>query len=145
MTGRRLATVLVLLGVLLLAARLTPSDGWLWAALASAGFLYGYALQRVRGLLLAGGLLAGLAGGLLIGSLGVPGGFWVALGLAIMAIDRIEPEPDKRTFRVGAGVTAFGLLYGVASSGWLDDLRFLVVIVLAALLAWGGRWRRGTP
>ena len=66
-------------------------------------------------------------------------------GRSCPAIDRIEPEPDKRTFRVGAGVTAFGLLYGVASSGWLDDLRFLVVIVLAALLAWGGRWRRGTP
>lgn len=142
MTRRRLAIGLLSVGLLLLAARLTPSDGWLWAALAASGFLYGYGQLRVRGLLVAGGVLAGLAGGLLIGNLGVPGGFWVALGVAIMAIDRIEPEADKRTFRLGAGVTAFGLLYGVAASGWLDDLRFLIVIVLAALLLWGGRTRR---
>ena len=144
MTRRRLAAALVVIGALLLATRLTPSDGWLWAALAAAGFLYGYGRQRVRGLLVAGGLLTGLAAGLLIGGLGVPGGFWVGLGVAIMAIDRIEPEPDKRTFRIGAGVTAFGVLYGVAASGWLDDLRFLVVIVLAAILLWGGRWGRRT-
>lgn len=145
MTRRPVALALLIAGVLLLAARLTPSDGWLWAALVSAGFLYGYAQQRVRGLLVAGAVLAGLAGGLLIGNLGLTGGFWVALGIAIMAIDRIEPEADKRTFRLGAGVTAFGVLYGVAASGWLDDLRFVVVIGLTALLLWSGRRRGSTP
>ena len=145
MSRRSLAGGLIALGALLLAARWTPGDGWLWVALAASGFLYGYARQRVRGLLVVGGLLAGLAGGLLIGGLGIPGGFWVALGVAIMAIDRIEPEPDKVTFRLGAFVTAFGLLYGVAASGWLDDLRFAVVIALAALLLWGGRRSGRTP
>jgi len=142
MNVRRLAAALVVLGLVALAARLTPGDGWLWVALASAAFLYGYARQRVRALLVVGALLAGLSGGLLIGGLGVAGGFWVALGVAIMAIDRVEPEPDKRTFRLGAAITAFGLLYGVASSGWLDDLRFVIVIVLAAILLWGGRASR---
>lgn len=141
MNVRRLAAALLVLGLIALAARLTPGDGWLWVALASAGFLYGYARQRVRALLVVGALLAGLSGGLLIGGLGLAGGFWVALGVAVMAIDRVEPEAEKRTFKLGAAVTALGLLYGVAASGWLDDLRFLVVIVLAAILLWGGRAR----
>lgn len=141
MSVRRLAAALVGLGLVALAARLTPGDGWLWVALASGGFLYGYARSRVRALLVVGALLAGLSGGLLIGGMGVAGGFWVALGLAIMAIDRVEPEPEKRTFRLGAGVTAFGLLYGIATSGWLDDLRFVIVVVLAAILLWGGNRR----
>jgi hypothetical protein len=144
MSVRRVAAALVALGLVALAARLTPGDGWLWVALASVGFLYGYARQRVRALLVVGALLAGLSGGLLIGGLGVAGGFWAALGVAIMAIDRVEPEPDKRTFKLGAAVTAFGLLYGVAASGWLDDLRFAIVIVLAAILLWGGRARGRT-
>lgn len=139
MTRRRLALALIVLGALLSLARWVQADGWLWTALAAAGFLEAYRRQRVRGLLVVGCVLAGIAGGLLLGALGVPGGFWVALGVAVMAIDRIEPEEDKRTLRIGAGLAAFGLLYGVASSGWLDDARFAVVLVLVGLLLLGGR------
>ncbi len=140
MTRRNLALGLILLGALLILERWVGADGWLWTALAAAGFLEAYRRQRVRGLLVVGCLLAGVAAGLLLGALNVPGGFWVALGVAVMAIDRIEPEPDKRTLRIGAGLTAFGLLFGVASAGWLDDARFALVLVLVgALLMLGGR------
>lgn len=144
-TRRRLLLAASLLAAVLLAAWATPSDGWLWTALAASGFLAAYARQRVHGLLVLGCLLAGLAGGLLIGGPATPGGFWVALGLGVMAIDRVAPEADKRSLRIGAALTAFGILYGVASAGWLDDLRFAIVIVLAAFLLLGsGRARRRT-
>jgi hypothetical protein len=143
MTRRRLALGLILVGALLTVERMVDADGWLWTALASAGFLVAYRRQRVRGLLVVGCVLAGIAGGLLLGGLGVPGAFWVALGAGVMAIDRVEPEPDKRTLRLGAGLAAFGLLFGVASAGWIDDARFAVVLVLVGLLLLGGRERAG--
>jgi hypothetical protein len=144
MTRRRLALLLIGLGALLTLERLGAAEGWLWTALAGAGFLVAYRRQRIRGLLVLGAVLAGVAGGLLLGGLGVPGGFFVALGVAVMAIDRIEPEPDKRVLRLGAALTAFGLLYGVAAAGWLQDARFaLVLVVVGLLLALGGR-RRAT-
>lgn len=141
MTRRRLALGLILVGALLTIERLVDADGWLWTALASAAFLVAYRRQRVRGLLVVGCVLAGIAGGLLLGGMGVPGAFWVALGVGVMAIDRVEPEPDKRTLRLGAGLAAFGLLFGVASAGWIDDARFAVVLVLVGLLLLGGRER----
>lgn len=143
MTRRRLALGLILVGALLTVERLVDADGWLWTTLASAGFLIAYRRQRVRGLLVVGCVLAGVAGGLLLGGLGVPGAFWVALGVGVMAIDRVEPEPDKRTLRLGAGLAAFGLLFGVASAGWIDDARFAVVLVVVGLLLLGGRERGG--
>ena len=141
MDRRRLAAALLGLGVLLSLGRLVHADGWLWAALAATAFLVGYARQRVRGLLVLGCVLAGISGGLLAGgALGIPGAFWVALGLGVMAIDRIEPEPDKRTLRIGAALAAFGLLWGVAASGWLEDARFALVLVgVGALLLLDGR------
>lgn len=145
MTRRRLALGLILVGALLTIERLVDADGWLWTALASAGFLIAYRRQRVRGLLVVGCVLAGIAGGLLLGGLGVPGAFWVALGVGVMAIDRVEPEPDKRTLRLGAGLAAFGLLFGVASAGWVDDARFAVVLVVVGLLLLGGRERGARP
>jgi hypothetical protein len=143
MTRRRLALLLIGLGALLTLERLTAASGWLWTALAAAGFLVAYRRQRIRGLLVLGAVLAGVSGGLLLGGLGVPGGFFVALGVAVMAIDRVEPEPDKRTLRLGAALTAFGLLYGVAAAGWLQDARFaLVLVVVGLLLALSGGRRR---
>lgn len=145
MTRRRLALGLILVGALLTVERLVDADGWLWTALAATGFLVAYRRQRVRGLLVVGCVLAGIAAGLLLGALGIPGAFWVALGVGVMAIDRVEPEADKRTLRIGAGLAAFGLLFGVASSGWIDDARFAVVLVLVGLLLLGGRERGAHP
>lgn len=139
---RRLATALIGLGVLLILERLVEADGWLWTALASAAFLAGYARQRVRGLLVLGCVLAGISAGLLVGGLGIPGAFWFALGVGVMAIDRIEPEPDRRAQRVGAGLAALGLLWGVASAGWLEDARFALVLVLVGLLLLAETWER---
>lgn len=139
MTRRNLAQALVLLGALLILDRLATTDGWLWTGLASAGFLVAYARQRVRGLLVLGCVLAGISLGLLLGGTGIPGAFWVALGVSVMAIDRVEPEHDKRTLRIGAGLTAFGVLFGVASSGWLDDARFAIVLILVGILLLGQR------
>ncbi|MEX2502692.1 MAG: hypothetical protein WD336_09965, partial [Trueperaceae bacterium] len=130
----RLAWLLIVLGALLAAERLTVGAGWLWTTLAGAGFLVAYARQRIRGLLLLGCVLSGVGVGLLLGAVGVTGGFWVALGIGVMAIDRIEPEADKRALRAGAAVTAFGLLYGVASAGWIQDARFALVLITAGLL-----------
>lgn len=136
MDRRRLAAALVGSAALLTVGRIADADGWLWAALAAAAFLVAYGRQRVRGLLVVGCVLAGVAGGLLLGGLGVPGAFWVALGVGVMAIDRVEPEPDKRTLRLGAGLAAFGLLWGVVAAGWLEDARFaLLLLVLGVLLA----------
>jgi hypothetical protein len=144
MTRRTVALILIGLGTLLILQRLSAADGWLWTALAGIGFLVAYNRQRIRGLLVLGAVLTGVAGGLLLGALGVPGGLFVALGVAVMAIDRVEPEPDKRTLRLGAALTAFGLLYGVAAAGWLQDARFaLVLVVVGLLLAFSGDGRRG--
>ncbi|MDZ7708602.1 MAG: hypothetical protein U5J97_12055 [Trueperaceae bacterium] len=145
MTRRRLAQLFVLIGALLILDRVATSDGWLWTGLASAGFLVAYARQRVRGLLVLGCVLAGISLGLLLGGTGIPGAFWVALGISVMAIDRVEPEPDKRTLRIGAGLTAFGVLFGVASSGWLDDARFAIVLILVGILLLGQRRDASAP
>ena len=139
MHRRRLATALIGLGVLLTLERLVEADGWLWTAHASAAFLAAYARGRVRGLLVLGCVLGGVAVGLLVGGLGIPGAFWVALGVGVMAIDRIEPEPDERALRVGAGLAALGLLWGVASDGWLEDARFALVLVVVGLLLFAER------
>lgn len=135
---RRLATLLILFGGLVALGRVVEADGWLWMTLASIAFLIGYERQRVRGLLVLGCVLAGVAGGLLLGGLGIPGAFWVSLGVAVMAIDRVEPQPDKGVFRLGAGLAAFGILWGIASAGWLEDARFALVLVLVGLLLLGG-------
>lgn len=135
---RRTAILAILIGTLLLLGRLAAADGWLWPALAAVGFLAAYERQRVRGLLVLGCVLAGVAGGLLLGGLGIPGAVWVSLGVAVMAIDRVEPRADKRVLRLGAGTTAFGLLWGIASAGWTWDARFALVLVLASLLLLGG-------
>lgn len=129
---------MLLLGALVLLGRLVQADGWLWTAFAAAGFLVAYARQRVRGLLVTGCVLAGVAAGLLLGGVGVPGAFWVSVGLAVMAIDRVEPQADKRVLRAGAGLAAFGVLWGIASAGWLEDARFALVLVLVGVLLLGG-------
>ena len=142
MDRRRLAATLIGLGVLLTLGSLNDADGWLWTTLAAAAFLVAYARQRVRGLLVVGCVLAGVAGGLLLGGLGIPGAFWIALGVGVMAIDRIEPEADKRTLRIGAALAAFGVLWGVASAGWLEDARFaLMLVMVGVLLLLDGRRR----
>lgn len=144
MDRRRLAAALIGSAALLSVGRIADADGWLWVALAASAFLIAYARQRVRGLLVLGCVLAGVAAGLLLGGLGVPGAFWVSLGVGVMAIDRIEPEPDKRTLRIGAGLGAFGLLWGVVAAGWLYDGRFaLLLLVLGGLLLLEGRRESG--
>lgn len=138
MKRRPLAALLILFGALLILGRLPGADGWLWAALASLAFLTAYARQRVRGLLVLGCVLAGVAGGLLLGGLRIPGALWVALGVAVMAIDRVEPQEDERVLRLGAGLAAFGLLWGIVSAGWIADARFALVLALVGALLLGG-------
>ena len=136
-----LAWGLIFAGVLIAADRLVAGAGWLWTGLAGAGFLTAYSRQRVRGLMVLGCVLLGVAGGLALGGAGLRGGFFVALGVALMAIDRIEPDPDKRIWRVGVALALFGALVALVTADWLQDARLAVALILAGALLWFDRER----
>ena len=134
-----IAYALIGLGVLALLGRLTGGAGWLWIALVSVALLTAYAKARTYGLLVVGGLLGGTAAGLLLQQLfpRFDGVFLIALGVGLVAIDRIEPREPRWPRFVGLALAAVGVVIGLAATGVFGSAWFAVLLIaLGALVLW---------
>lgn len=142
------AYLLIGLGALALLARLTDGAGWLWLGLVAAALLVGYAQQRTYGFLVLGGILAGSAVGLLLQAAfpRCDGVFLVALGVGLVAIDRVEPRAPRWPWGLGLTLAGLGLVTGLASSGLLSSTWFALLLIAAgALLLWRRREAAAFP
>lgn len=142
------AYLLIGLGVLALLARLTDGAGWLWLGLVAAALLAAYAQGRTYGFLVLGGVLAGSAVGLLLQSAfpRCDGVFLIALGVGLVAIDRVEPRAPRWPRALGWTLLVVGVLAGLASSGLLSSTWFALLLIGAgAVLLWRRREAAAFP
>ncbi len=108
---RLIAYVLIAVGVVALLSRLGSAD-WLWIALVAAALLAGYVTRKNYGFLVAGSICAGLSVGTLIGT---PSGVLISLGAGLLAVDRVEPRPNRWPLYLAGVLAGVGLLYGVGN------------------------------
>ena len=136
-----LAYLLIGLGVLALLARLTDGAGWLWLGLVAAALLVGYVQQRTYGFLVLGGVLAGSAVGLLLQAAfpRCDGVFLVALGMGLLAIDRVEAREPRWPRGLGLAFVGIGLVSGLATSGLLSSTWFALLLIAAGGVLLGRR------
>lgn len=135
MTARTLfAYVLLGFGGLALLARVGPDTGWLWVALGAVGFLAAYRKERTYAFLVIGGVLAGVAVGLLLeGAWRWPGAFLIALGAGFMLIDRLEPRRSRWPIYPAAVLIGLGLLVWLFRAGVLQSLWFPLLMIVAGI------------
>lgn len=128
------AYLLIGLGALALLSRVGPGTGWLWVALAAAGFLAAYRKEGTYAFLVVGGILAGTAVGLLIeGAWGWRGAFLMSLGAGFLLIDRSEPRPSRWPIYPAAVLVAVGLVYWLFSAGILQSLWFPFLLIVIGI------------
>lgn len=140
MEPHRIAFLLIALGASFLLARWVGDAGWLWTLLAGAAFVAAYARSGGYGLLLVGGVLVGVAVGLLLGGRGWPGAFPVSVGAGLLTVEGLEPRPGSVTRPLGIGLLALGLVWGLLASGpQLASSVGLASILIGALLLWRRR------
>jgi hypothetical protein len=134
-SSRQLAAyVLIGLGALALLARVGPGTGWLWVALAAVGFLAAYRHEGTYAFLVVGGILAGIAAGLLLeGAWGWPGAFLMSLGAGFLLIDRTEPKPSRWPIYPAAVLIGLGLVYWLFRAGILRSLWFPFLLIIAGI------------
>lgn len=144
MQPRRAAIGLVLLGALLLGARLSGQTGWAWAALAAVGFLAGYARTGGYGLLVVGGTLTGVAVGLLFGGWGWPGAFPLSVGTGLLTVNGIEADRGSPIVPLlGALLVASGVVGTLLASSEVIAVPFaLLVLAAGTAVLWRQRPRR---
>ncbi|MEX2534967.1 MAG: hypothetical protein WD273_05130 [Trueperaceae bacterium] len=135
MNGRRVvAYVLIGAGSLALLARVGPDTGWLWVAVAAAGFLAAYRQQGTYAFLVVGGVLAGVAGGLLLeGAWRWPGAFLMSLGAGFLVIDRVEPKPSRWPIYPAAVLVGVGLVYWLFRAGIVQSLWFPFLLIIGGI------------
>jgi hypothetical protein len=135
MNVRRLAAwVLIALGTLALLSRVGPGTGWLWVALAAAGFLVAYRREGTYPFLVVGAVLAGMAAGLLLeGAWGWRGAFLMSLGAGFLAIDRIEPRASRWPIYPAAVLVGVGLVYWLFRTGVLQSFWFPFLLIVAGV------------
>lgn len=132
---RLLGTALVVVGLLALLARAAGSTGWLWLALVAAAALYAFARTRTYAFVLLGGVLSGSAVGILLADLGgCDGVFLVSLGVGLLAVDRVEPRPQRWATALGAVLVAIGAVVGLADGGAFGAFWLPVLLVAAGVL-----------
>ena len=151
---RRLApgVILIAIGVLLFALQLSNVRGEYAVAVIGAAFLAAYAIWRVYGLLIPGGILLGLGVGIALEPPG-GGGELILLGLgagfaSIYVIDALVRGPrDARWWPLVPGAILAAIGAGLAAERMPEvaDLLRLWPLVLVALGAWLliARTRRG--
>jgi hypothetical protein len=133
-TRQLAAYVLIGLGVLALLARVGPGTGWLWVALAAGGFLAAYRHEHTYAFLVVGGILGGIAIGLLLeGAWGWQGAFLMSLGAGFLAIDRLEPKPSRWPIYPAAVLIGLGFVYWLFRAGIIRSLWFPVLLIIAGI------------
>ncbi|HEX7004012.1 MAG TPA: hypothetical protein VF168_07480 [Trueperaceae bacterium] len=135
MSGRQVvAWVLIGAGAIALLARVGPGTGWLWVALASAGFLAAYRQQGTYAFLVVGSILGGIAAGILLeGAWGWPGAFLMCLGLGFLVIDRVEPKESRWPIYPAAVLIGLGLVYWLFRAGIVQSLWFPFLLIIAGI------------
>ncbi|MFN2322258.1 MAG: hypothetical protein ABR510_04800 [Trueperaceae bacterium] len=142
------AYLLIGLGALALLARLTDGAGWLWLGLVAAALLVAYVQQRTYGFLVLGSILAGSTVGLLLQAAfpRCDGVFLIALGMGLVAIDRVEQRAPRWPWGLGLALVGIGVVSGLASSGLLSSTWFALLLIAAgALLLWRRRESAAFP
>lgn len=127
---RIIAYILIAIGALALLINIGVGTAWLWVGIAAITFLVVYASQRHYSFLVLGSILAGAAVGILMeAAWGLSGAFFVSLGIGFLAIDRIEPRPNRWPLYIAAVLIAFGVLVGLLQTGILSSIWFGVLLV----------------
>lgn len=132
--------VLVVLGVLLLAAQWLRIGAEGTVALVGVALLTAYALTGQYGFLVPGAILTGLGVGIVVEQRTQAGGAAVLLGLGlgfvgITAVSRLRGRmpADWWPLIPGGILTALGLLLAAGQTGWLQALGRWWPVVLIAL------------
>ena len=105
---RLIAYVLIAVGAVALLSSFGDAD-WLWIALVSAALLAGYISRKNYGFLVAGSVCAGVAVGTMIGTYS---GMLISLGAGFLAVDRVEPRPNRWPLYLAGALAGVGLLVG---------------------------------
>ena len=126
---RTLAYLLIGLGVFFLLVRNGGAD-WLWLALLSAVFLFGYVSRKTYGFLIAGSVLLGVAVGSLIGS---QGGMLLSLAAGFFAIDQVERRPNRWPYYTAGILAVLGVLSALGSLGILTSVGFALLLIAGGI------------
>ena len=124
---RLLAYALIVIGVIMLLSRIGGAD-WLWLALISATFLFAYVSRKTYNFLVAGGVLMGIAVGTLIDT---QSGMLLSLAAGFLAIDRVEPKPNRWALYAAGIFAVLGALDAFGSFGLFSSSAFALVLVAA--------------
>lgn len=124
---RLLAYALIAIGVVMLLSRIGGAD-WLWLALIAALFLVGYVSRQNYNFLVAGGVLMGIAVGTIIGT---DSGMLLSLAAGFLAIDRVEPKPNRWALYSAGIFAVLGALVALGSFGLLGSVGFALILVAA--------------
>ena len=140
MTERWIAYGLIAIGIIALATNLTPDTGWVWAALVSAIFLVAYTRNRQYAFLVVGCILAGVALGLLFTTLFA---VLLSLGLAFLAIDRIEPRVSRWPIHLSLIFIVLAVVTWLLDSGILGSVWFALLLIAAGAFLLSGVQAKG--
>ncbi|HWG84648.1 MAG TPA: HRDC domain-containing protein [Deinococcales bacterium] len=143
MRDPRLGFVLLALGALLLLSNLNGADsGWMWVAAPGALFLYGWRQQRQPGFAVPGGILVGIAAGILLEEvLGLNDFFLFGLAGGFYLVNVLEPRVHRWALWPASIIGVIAALVIASTHAWLTAL----VLVLAGLYLLGGGSTRRAP
>ena len=124
---RNVGLTLIALGALLLFSNLFGiGSGWIWLAGISAVFLYAHRTRREPGLAVPGGILAGIAAGVLLeGLLPFDGIFLFGLAAGFYMVRTLEPKIHDWAIWPAGILAAIAAMITLTSNTWL-----LVLVLL---------------
>ncbi len=119
--SQRLGYILIGIAALLTISLIAGDDaGWLVIAAIAAGFLYFYRENRLPGLAVPGGILAGISAGIVLDSVfGFDTAFLIGLAGGFYLITRLEPKRHAWAIYPAYALIGIVLLNFVAGSPWV--------------------------